>query len=232
MLVRPASPGNVGAAARAARNTGLEGLDLVAPGDWRTLECWRTAWRAHDVLEAARVFDTVHAAVADATWVVGLSGRKPGGAPAVEIREMAAEIAGLAEDDRVALVFGPESTGLTDEELAACGRRAFIPSHPAQPSLNLSHAVMVTGYEVYRAGRKAPAHPRRASTAEKEAMLTLWRGGLEAIQALPPRRPEGAFARWREVLQRADLTPREVRLFAHVARKMAQQADRRTTRAR
>ena len=209
-----------------ARNTGLQGLDLVSPGDWRTLECWRMAWRAHDVLEQARVFDTVREAVADATWVAALSGRKPGGAPALEVREMAAEIAGLADDDRVALVFGPESTGLTDEELSACGRRAFIPSHPAQPSLNLSHAVMVAAYEVYRAFRRPPAHPRRASVEEKEALLALWREGLEAISALPPHRPEGAFEQWRALLHRADLTPREVRLLEHVARKMAQHGGR------
>jgi tRNA/rRNA methyltransferase len=221
VLVRPASPGNVGAAARVVRNTGLEGLDLVAPGDWRTLECWRTAWRAHEVLEQARVFDTVSAAVAGATWVAALSGRKPGGAPALEVREMAAEVAALADDDRVALVFGPESSGLADEELSACGRRAFIPSHPAQPSLNLSHAVMIAAYEIYRAARRPPARLRRASSAEKDSMLALWRRGLEAVSALPPHRPEGAFAQWRELLQRADLTPREVRLFEHVARKMA-----------
>jgi tRNA/rRNA methyltransferase len=232
VLVQPAAPGNVGAAARVARNTGLEGLDLVAPGDWRTLECWRAAWRAHEVLEQARVFDTVEAAVADATFVVALSGRKPDGVPALEVREMAAEVAGLAADDRVALVFGPESTGLSDDELAICGRRAFVPSHPAQPSLNLSHAVMVTAYEVYRAARRPPAHPRRASAAEKETLLALWREGLEAIEALPPHRPEGAFEQWRALLQRADLTPREVRLFEHVARKMAQQAGRRLTGTR
>jgi tRNA/rRNA methyltransferase len=232
VLVRPASPGNVGAAARVARNTGLEGLDLVSPGDWRTLECWRTAWRAQDVLEQARVFESVREAVADATFVVALSGRKPAGAPALEVREMAQEVAGLADDDRVALVFGPESTGLGDDELALCGRRALIPSHPAQPSLNLAQAVMVTAYEVYRAARKPPAHPRRASAAEKDALLALWREGLEAIEALPPHRPEGAFEQWRALLQRADLTPREVRLLEHVARKMAQQAGRRLTGVR
>ncbi|HVR70588.1 MAG TPA: TrmH family RNA methyltransferase [Vicinamibacteria bacterium] len=220
VLVRPTAPANIGAAARVVRNTGLAGLDLVAPGDWRTLECWRTAWRAQDVLEQARVFDSVPAAIADATYVAGLSGRKPGGAPALEVRDMAGEVAALGPSDRVALVFGPETSGLTDAELMACGRRAFIPSHPRQPSLNLSHAVMVAGYEVYRAGRRPPAPSRRATAAEKEALLALWRAGLLAIEALPPKNPEGAFAAWRALVQRADLTPREVGLFEHVARKM------------
>jgi TrmH family RNA methyltransferase len=226
VLVRPQSPANIGAAARVVRNTGLEGLDLVAPGDWRTLECWRTAWRAQDVLEEARVFQTVTEAVAGATYVAGLSGRKPGGAPALEVREMAREVAALGPEDRVALVFGPETSGLTDGELLACGRRAFIPSHPDQPSLNLSHAVMLAAYEVYRAARRPPAQPRRATTAEKEALLALWREGLEAIEALPPANAAGAFEAWRALVLRADLTPREVGLFEHVARKMVRHGTR------
>jgi TrmH family RNA methyltransferase len=226
VLVRPTSPANIGATARVVRNTGLEGLDLVQPGDWRTLECWRTAWRAHDVLEEARVFDTVAAAVASATYVAGLSGRRPGGVPALEVRDMAGEVASLGREDRVALVFGPESSGLTDEDLVACGRHTFIPSHPDQPSLNLSHAVMVAAYEVYRASRRPPAQPRRATAAEKEALVAAWRTGLEAIEALPLTNADAAFAAWRVLLQRADLTPREVGLFEHVARKMAQHGAR------
>ena len=59
VLVRPAASSNVGACARVVRNAGLAGLDLVEPGDYRTVECWRTAWGAHDVLEQARVFDSL-----------------------------------------------------------------------------------------------------------------------------------------------------------------------------
>ena len=226
VLVRPTSPANVGAAARVVRNTGLQGLDLVSPGDWRTVECWRTAWGAQDVLEQARLFDTVAAAVAEATYVVGLSGRRPAGAPALEVREMAQEVAALGPEDTAALVFGPETTGLTEAELGACGRRCFIPSHPGQPSLNLSHAVVVAAYEVYRASRRPPAPSRRATAAEKESLLALWREGLQALEALPIHNAEGAFEEWRALVQRADLTPREVRLLEHVARKMAQHAAR------
>jgi tRNA/rRNA methyltransferase len=228
VLVRPTSPANIGAAARVVRNTGLEGLDLVAPQDWRTVECWRTAWRAQDVLEQARVFDTVHAAIADASYVVGLSGRRSRGAPALEVREVAQEVAALGRDDRVALVFGPESSGLSDDELAACGQRAFIPSHPDQPSLNLSHAVMVTAYEIYRAARRPPAQSRRATAAEKEAALAHFRKGLEAVEALPPTHEDNAFEQWRSLFLRADLTPREVRLLEHLARKMIQSRQRAT----
>ena len=221
VLVRPEAPVNVGAAARIVRNTGLEGLDLVAPGDWRTVECWRTAWGAHDVLEQARVFADLAAAVSGAGYVVGFTGRRESGVPTTDVRESAAELAGLAPDDVAALVFGPETSGLTQEEMALCGRRAVIPSHPDQPSLNLSHAVMIAAYEVFRATGRVPQGPRRATHAEKEAVLELLRSGLGAVGALPPDNTESYFEEWRELVQRADLTPRELRLLEHMARKMA-----------
>ena len=77
VLVRPEAPVNVGAAARIVRNAGLAGLDLVGPGDWRTVECWRTAWGAHDVLEQARVFPDLASAVSAAGYVLGFTGRRP-----------------------------------------------------------------------------------------------------------------------------------------------------------
>jgi tRNA/rRNA methyltransferase len=218
VLVRPETAVNVGASARALRNAGLEGLDLVAPGDWRTVECWRTAWGAHDVLEQARVFDDLPPALAEAEYVAALSGREPG--EAIDVRDMAAEVAGLGRSARVALVFGPETTGLSDGEMALCGRRVVIPAHAAQPSLNLSHAVMIAGYEVLRAGGRPRAAARRATYAEKEAMLARLREGLEAARALPRVRPDSAFAEWRRLFQRADLTPKEVRLIEHMSRRM------------
>jgi TrmH family RNA methyltransferase len=220
VLVRPGTAANVGAVARAIRNTGLDGLALVAPGDWRTLECWRSAWGAHEVLEQARVHDVLADALADCGLAVGFSG-KAGDAPIRDVRDVAAELAGLAADEGAALVFGPETSGLTRAELALCGTRATIPSHPAQPSLNLSHAVMVAAYEVFRARRGAPVTgPRRASHAAKERLLALLRDGLGAIEALPEANREGYFEEWRALVQRADLTPKEVRLLEHMARKM------------
>jgi len=221
VLVRPEAPVNVGAAARIVRNAGLEGLDLVAPGDWRTVECWRTAWGAHEVLEQAGVFADLPAAVSRAGYVVGFTGRRESGVPARDVREAAEEVAALAPDETAALVFGPETSGLTHEEMAVCGRRAVIPSHPDQPSLNLSHAVMIAAYEVFRARGRLPEGPRRATHAEKEALVGLLRAGLGALGALPPDNPESCFEEWRELVQRADLTPRELRLLEHMARKMA-----------
>jgi tRNA/rRNA methyltransferase len=221
VLVRPEAPVNVGASARIVRNTGLVGLDLVDPGDWRTVECWRTAWGAHDVLEGARVFDDLKSAVASAGYVVAFTGRREKGVPALDVRDAAREVAALPAEDEAALVFGPETSGLTQDELALCGRRAFIPSHPDQPSLNLSHALMVAAYETFRARGSAAPGPRRATHAEKEALLELLHRGLTALRALPPGESDSYFEEWRKLVQRADLTPRELNLLQHMARKMA-----------
>jgi TrmH family RNA methyltransferase len=210
----------VGAVARVVRNTGLHALTLVAPGDYRTVECWRSAWGAQEVLEGARVVDALDEATGDAAYVAAFSGRRDGPSPPIDVREAAAEMAALHHDDIATLVFGPETTGLSHGEIASCGRRVLIPTHPGQPSLNLSHAVAIAGYEALRALSRAPAGPRRARHEDKEEMLQLLREGLLAIGALRPRNADGYFLGWRALFARADLTPKEVRLLSHMARKM------------
>jgi tRNA/rRNA methyltransferase len=222
VLVRPETSVNVGACARVVRNTGAAGLDLVAPGDWRTVDCWRSAWGAHEVLEQARVLDDLAAALRGAALTVAFSGRRPAGPPATEVRAAAAAIAALGRDETAALVFGPETTGLANEEIALCGTCATIPSHRAQPSYNLSHAVAIAAYEVFRAARLAagPAAPR-ATHDEKERVLTLLREGLLSIEALPRTSTDAYFSDWRSLVHRTDLTPKELKLLEHAARKMA-----------
>jgi tRNA/rRNA methyltransferase len=228
VLVRPETSANVGACARVVRNTGASGLDLVAPGDWRTVDCWRTAWGAHDVLEQARVFPDLAAALAGAAIAVALTGRRHPGAPAQDVRDAAAAIVGLGREESAALVFGPETTGLTNEEIAACGRAATIPAHPGQPSYNLSHAVAIAACEVYRASRPSASRPSArtpgtwATHDQKEGLLDRLREGLLAIGALPGVNTEGYFADWRALVQRSDLTAKELKLLEHMARKMLQ----------
>jgi tRNA/rRNA methyltransferase len=219
VLVRPESPANVGAVARVARNTGLDGLRLVAPGEWRTVECWRTAWGSQEVLERAEVFPDLASAVADAQQVLAFSGRRDRGVPFLDVREAAGQTARVA--GTVCLVFGPETSGLSHDELARGGARVLIPAHRAQPSLNLSHAVMVAAYEVFRARRRLAPGPRRATQDEKEAMLARLQDGLRAIGALPAVNTDGYFREWRALFARADLTPKEIRLLEHMARKMS-----------
>jgi tRNA/rRNA methyltransferase len=227
VLVRPETPANVGACARLVRNTGGSGLDLVQPGDWRTVECWRSAWGAQEVLEQARVFDTLEAALAGAALSVAFTRRRPSGPALEDVRTVASELAALGRLETAALVFGPETHGLSNQEIGVCGRAATIASDHGQPSYNLSHAVAIAVYEVHRARRRHHEQPpRRATHEEKERLLALLREGLEAIAALPRVNAEGAFAEWRTLVQGCALRERELKLLEHVARRMALAARR------
>ncbi len=226
ILVRPQAPANVGAVARIVRNTGLASLVLVDPGEFRTVECWRTAWGAHDILEQASIAPSLSAALSKSVYTVAFSGRPPRGTPVIDVREMASEVGRLGEGDEACLVFGPETAGLTRDELAFCGRCATIPCHHRQSSLNLSHAVMVAGYEVFRARFEPAPDGRRATHEEKDKMLGLLREGLGAVGALPPSNADSYFREWTALFQRADLTPKEVRLLEHMARKMLARRER------
>ena len=133
---------------------------------------------------------------------------------------------GSAATHAAALVFGPETNGLTNDEIGLCGRAATIPADPAQPSYNLSHAVAIAAYEVRRAGRRGAARPRaRATHDQKERLLELLEAGLRGHRRAAAR-PTGPryFAEWRALVQRIDLTPKELRLLEHMARKMKRAA--------
>ena len=221
VLNRPESASNVGAVARVISNTGLTGLDLVQPCDFRTVDAWRMAWRSEDVLEQVRVFDSLEAARANAVYVAGFAGREGKKVEPITPRQMASEIAALDANAEAAIVFGCESRGLTEEELGLCQRRVRIPSHPSQPSLNLAQAVMVAAYEIFLAtGEPLPNVPERATAGESELALGAFREALVEIGFLPAHHPESRFVEWRELFGRAGLTPRETRVLLALARRI------------
>ena len=220
VLVRPESPANIGAAARVIMNTGLEGLDLVDPGDWRTIEAWRMAWRAEDILEQTRVFETLAEALEDAVYVAGFAGRTGMRVEPITPKAMASEVAALEEDAPVALVFGCESTGLTENDLTHCQRRVFIPTDERQASLNLAQAVMVAGYELLLADSPQTTPPARAPSKDAEQALSNLEHAFLEVGFLTPDNARPRFAEWRELFGRAGLTSREVHLVMALARKI------------
>lgn len=221
VLVRPESPANIGSVARVLMNTGLEGLDLVEPGDWRTVEAWRMAWRAEDILEQTRVFDTLAHALEDAVYVAGFAGRTGMRVDPIAPKAMASEVAALADDAPVALVFGCESTGLSEKELTLCHRRVIIPTHERQPSLNLAQAVMIAGYELFLAESPEMTPPARAPNKNAEQALSKLERAFLDVGFLTPDNAAPRFAEWRELFGRAGLTSREVQLLLALARKIA-----------
>jgi TrmH family RNA methyltransferase len=227
VLVRPARPANVAAACRAMKNMGLGSLRLVAsPDGLAAPEARALAYGAWDVLDAAVVFPTLVDAVADAALVVMTSARPE--AAGWTPRRLAAEVARLAGSGRVALVFGPEASGLTLAELALAHVTVRIPTDPAQPSLNLAQAVLLVAYELFLApGVEAePAEQPRATAGELEAALRELRDALILVGYLNPTNPDAILGELRALVVRGRPTPREVSLLRGMARQLGWSARR------
>jgi TrmH family RNA methyltransferase len=226
VLVRPRNPANVGAACRALKNMGLRSLRVVGgdPGLGRP-EARNLAYGAWDLLDSTRFFPGLAEAVADATFVAGTSGRED--AAAWSPRRLAAEGAARAAGGRTALVFGPESSGLTGEELSLCHARVRIASDPGQPSLNLAQAVLILAYEIRLSddGEPGPASSR-AAAGELEAALGELEEGLVGIGYLNRDNPGKVLAELRQLLARAGPTPREASLLRGMARQIRWAAGR------
>ncbi len=165
VLVRPASEGNVGAAARAMLNMGLRDLWLVDPKLDRYDPIRWMAHGAEEVVESIRTVDTVAEAVADTTVVMATTGRKRRWRswPIKDPTEAAGVLLEGAASSRVAVVFGPEDKGLSNTDLSACTHLARIPTDAAQTSLNLAQAVLLMAWELRRL-LLAEAYPLPART--------------------------------------------------------------------
>ena len=152
VLVEPDHPGNIGGAARALKNMGFSDLALVRPRRFPDPQAtWRAA-AAADVLDAAGVFDSLDDAIADRVLVAGASARERSVPwPTRTAAEFAAQVAGEPPGRPVAVLFGREVSGLTNDELRRCHVRVVIPADPGYTSLNLAMAVQVLAYELRQA---------------------------------------------------------------------------------
>ena len=161
VLVNTAHPGNIGGAARAMKNMGLTQLCLVEP---REYPAPRAVWRAagaRDILTDAQVVSSVDEAIADCSLVIGTSARgRRIPWPLINPRECGERVWVEAQSHKVAILFGREDRGLTNDELQKCHYHVHIPSNPDYSSLNLATAVQVLAYEV-----------RMASLADEQGNL-------------------------------------------------------------
>jgi len=161
VLVGTTHSGNLGAAARAIKVMGFDKMRLVDTCSHRTAEAIARSSGANDILENAQCFDNLEQAVADCVAVVGTSARSRNlSVPMLSCREMANEIAQDAQDAQtpqtVAMVFGHERSGLSNESLDLCTRLLRIPCNPDFSSLNLGSAVQVVAYELSQALESVP----------------------------------------------------------------------------
>jgi TrmH family RNA methyltransferase len=226
VLVRPSRPGNIGAAARAIKNMGLSKLVLVQPADPLGSDSYTMAYGAHDVLEDAKVFKTLPRALARCRYVVGTTARthKGYGKP-MPLRTATKDILARAKKQPVAILFGPESSGLANDEIALCQSLVTIPTGEAHTSLNLAQAVMVVAYELTREAAsklQSSSRPRReiANTNQRERFYDELKELLTLIGFMKGTQGKHILADLRRIFSRADLDAREVRILRGIIRQV------------
>jgi len=225
VLVRPQGVMNIGSVARAMKNVGLKELAVVDPvGSPLHPDALVMAVRAHDILEDALIFSQMADAVADCTWVIGTTRRRGKGREGViDSRQLGGEIAEIMQQNKVAVVFGPEDRGLTNRDLNLCQRLVTIPAHDEYGSLNLAQAVMIMCYEIYLATHphyhEVSSQPRRMATSEElEGMYRHMEEVLLRIGFLDRNNPKRMMSALRRIFSRAKLTPREVKILRGICR--------------
>ena len=222
VLVNTSHPGNIGGAARAMKNMGLSRLYLVQPRRFPDQEAtWRAA-SATDVLDSAIVTDTLDQAIGDCQFVVGTSARErriPW--PLLDPRRCAEQIATLDPNEQVAVLFGREDRGLTNDELKVCNLHLNVPTAAEYSSLNLAMAVQIVCYEL-RMRLAAGSLPEQADAhwdtpfATRDNMERFYvhlEQTLTDIGFLDPAAPRQLMARLRRLYSRVRVDEMELNIL-------------------
>lgn len=230
VLIRPQFAGNIGSVSRAMKNTGLSRLILVSPGqDQLSPEARMMATSAKDLLEKAEVYPNQGEALAGFRWIAGTSARKGRNrGPFISPREICPEIIAHARSIPVAILFGREDKGLTNEELAPCHALISIPTHRALPSLNLAQAVMVLSYELHLANLQSQTEgptgtgllPKLAEFQRVESMYAHLEELLLRIGFLDSQNPKRIMHALRRIFGRASLSDRDVAILRGIFRQL------------
>lgn len=227
VLCRTSHPGNIGSTARAMKTMGLSRLYLVRPRKFPHEESYALASGATDVLENIQICDTLEDALTGCTLAIGLTARKRElSHRAISPREAAAEALQIAAQQEVALVFGGETNGLSNEELIRCQRLAHIPANPEYSSLNLAAAVQVLAYELRMAleltPRAAAKQVELATHDEAEGFYSHLEQTLIDIGFLDPAQPKRLMSRLRRLFTRAGLQKEEVNILRGILKSIAE----------
>ncbi len=235
VLVETSHPGNVGSAARALKTMGFSDLRLINPkikDVAANTDAIALASGAADILERSLESSSLASAVEGCSLVLGLTSRdREFGPPALDWETARTLIADTTSSGgRVALLFGPERTGLDNDHLALCTHRVWLDANPDYPSLNLAQAIMVCTYTLretlsrHFGGRNALSSREEmadfADPAAVAAMLEHWREGLEAIGYLDPANPKKLMPRIQALFARSRLHKEEIDLLRGIAKQM------------
>lgn len=219
ILVGTTHPGNIGAVARAMKNMGLSDLALVQPKYFPHEEATARASGASDILDSATVVDSLEDALIDCVYVAGASARsRTINWPSMGPRDCAERMIQESTHGKVAAVFGPERSGLQNEDLDLCHTLLTIPTDPGFSSLNLGMAVQVLTYELRVASmlETGPVFDVEAPPAtgeEMEHFYTHLENVLTDIEFLDPENPRHLMRRMRRLFIRARPDKNEVNIL-------------------
>lgn len=223
VLVEPQIPENIGSVARAMNNMGLTRLILVKPGCCDLTRILKMATGPSiDIVEAMQVYDELMSALGPYHYIVGTTARTGAQRPALtDPRRLAHDLIPISRNNQVAILFGPEDRGLSNEHLRLCHSTATIPTG-SFPSLNLSQAVMVVAYEIFLASREPSTEtlPRLANRFELEGMYDHLKDALMRIGFINPQNPEHWMLNIRRFLSRLPMRAREVRIIRGICRQI------------
>jgi TrmH family RNA methyltransferase len=233
VLVAPSHAGNIGGCARAMKNMGLQHLYLVAPDEFPSDEATARAAGAEDLLARARVCASLEEAIGDCELVVGTSARHrriPW--PLLDPAETAQRLVAESETRQVAVLFGRERTGLTNDELDRCQLLVNIPANPAFSSLNLACAVQVIAYEIWRVSGQSAVLPLEtdalgeplATHAEVQRFYEHLEQVLVETRFLDPDNPRLLMRRLNRLFNRVSLTRNEVNILRGILTAVTQHA--------
>ncbi|QYX55467.1 RNA methyltransferase [Roseovarius sp. SCSIO 43702] len=236
VLVRPQMGENIGAAARAMWNFGLDRMQVVSPRDgWPNPKAVAMASGAGRLLDEARLVDSVDAAVAECSFVLATTARsremtKPVYSPEAAMRETAKRV---ARGEKVAVLFGPERAGLDNDDVARASAIVTVPVNPAFPSLNLAQCALLLGYEWRRAQggvTEVEDAPGETGWATREEVARLARHYEDRMDEAGFFFPEHKAANMRRNLlnfwSRMPMTQADVRMMHGVLRQMVRWKDR------
>ena len=216
ILVESKTPSNIGATARCMMNMGMSRLVLVDPPADPNKDSFKLAAGADEIIKQALVVPTLEEAIAGQHLVIGTS--RHAGRLRRNIRsprEMSDHVASLVPKNYISVVFGNEVNGLSNNQLALCHEILSIPSSDDFPSLNLSHAVMVVGYELFVALQNAvPTESRELAPAEDlQKFYRHLQDTLQTIGFLDRDQPDRMMFSLRQIFSRSQLDSREVSIL-------------------
>jgi tRNA/rRNA methyltransferase len=224
VLKGPKYAGNIGSVARCAKNMGIEKILVVNGRELPQAEMKQTSTHfAAELIDQIRYFDDLQKALDGFEFIVGTTARLGSvRGPVVSPREMAKSLIDLSRHNRVALLFGPEDTGLSNDDLRLCHGLVTIPASERLKSINLSHAVMILCYEIFTAqgGDLETFTPRLATAAEIEGMHRQIKALLQKIGFLNPQNPEYWMLHIRRFFSRTKLFPREIKIIRGICRQL------------